>query len=170
MPMFKPELLKSANFTTRQESNTLLPKERKPNFATNLNGIKRFFVKSLAQTDTKKPKTEGQPQKASKRGGFSRGRGRNPRFNNRNNFYGQNWGYQNYQGNFNNNFNNGFQNFDPRTQGQGFYRPQMSQQKMNDLRARNCFNCHKPGHISAACPLRNSQNSQGNQNNNNNKK
>ena len=175
MPLYKPEMVKSANFNTRQETNSLLPKERKPNFATNYSGIKRFYVKSLAQPDQKKS-TEA---KGAQKQGFrknSRGRGKFNRQNyyNHNNFNNQGYGYQNQnwnnqgfgRGQGYNNFNNGR---DMR-QGQGNYRPPMSQQKMTDLRNNACFNCHKPGHTANNCTLRNSSNPQGNQNGNTNKK
>ena len=165
-------MVKSANFNTRQETNSLLPKERKPNFSTNYSGIKKFYVKALSQAEQKKQGSDNKSQRGGgNRGRGSRGRGkyrRNNNYYNNNNQYnnqGNNYGYnRNNQGQ--GNFNQGQGNYN----NQGFYRPPMSQQKLDDLRNNACFYCHKSGHSIANCTSRNSSNSQGNKNVNQNKK
>ena len=169
MPMFKSEMEKPANFNTRQDSNMLLQKERKPNFAVNYLGIKKFYVKALSQSEAKKakpePKTENKRQNFKTRGQF-RGRGKfRPYYNNRaqfNNFQNQNFGYPGYgfpnprfQG-FNPNFNPNFQNPNNNQSRQ------ISPQRLTDMRNKACFDCHQTGHAARNCLLKNSQNSQSN--------
>ena len=176
MPMFKSEMEKPCNFITRQDSNNLLPNERKPNFAANLTGIKKFYVKSLAQPESKKQAQKPEQKTDQKKSGFKqksgfRGRGRGYRpyfvprqmgpygnqYYNPNNFGFQPQGYQMVP-----------THFDPRFHGPGQSLAQnqprqgMSNQKLNDLRNRNCFHCHQPGHQTRNCPVKNSQNSQAN--------
>ena len=165
MEMFKKEMEKPANFNTRQDSNTLLPNERKPNFGVNLAGIKRFYVKSLAQPDPKKPKTEKsdnkKPNPRYRRGNRGRGRYHRPYFTPRNGgvygnhgFSNQNYGYYNQ--------NNQNSRFHHPNNGQNNTRQDFSEQKLADMRNKACFYCHQPGHAKRNCPVLNSQSSQGN--------
>lgn len=168
MPMFKSEMEKPCNFNTRQDSNNLLPNERKPNFSNNLLGIKKFYVKALAQPEKKaqKPETKAEPKKPAPkfRSQFrGRGRGYRPYFVPRNGgnygnqgYFHHGYGFNGFQGYGNPRFQNPGQNYNQNVSRQG-----MSEQKLNDIRNRNCFNCHQPGHQTRNCPVKNSQNSQG---------
>ena len=54
MPLYKPEMVKSANFNTRQETNSLLPKERKPNFFDKLFRNQKVLRKGTVSGRTEK--------------------------------------------------------------------------------------------------------------------